>query len=265
MLWRLWGQRELIVEMARREVVGRYRGSILGLFWSLLNPIFMLAVYTFVFSVVFRARWNLDAAPADSKLSFAVVLFAGLIVYNLFAEMITRAPSLVVGNVNYVKRVVFPLDILPLVAAGSALFHMLVSLLVLLVFQVAITASVPPTALFVPLVWAPFLLLVLGLTWALASLGVFLRDIAQPIGVLVTAFLFLSPILYPTSALPEGIRGVTYLNPLTFIIEQTRAVLLWGSPPAWGGLALYAVLGATSAWLGWLWFQKTRKGFADVL
>jgi lipopolysaccharide transport system permease protein len=142
---------------------------------------------------------------------------------------------------------------------------MLVSLLVLLLFQLAITGTLPPTIMLVPLVWAPFLLLLLGLSWALASLGVFLRDISQPIGVLVTAFLFLSPILYPSSALPEGFRGIIYLNPLTFIIEQTRAVLLWGQWPAWGGLVLYSVLGSAIAWLGWVWFQKTRKGFADVL
>lgn len=254
--------RDLIWQMTKREVVGRYRGSVLGLFWSFFNPVLMLIIYTFVFSVVFKARWG---TGGESRFEFALILFCGLIVFNLFAECLTRAPSLIVGNVNYVKKVVFPLEILPLVAMGAALFHGVVSLGVLLVFYVLVSASLHWTIIFVPLVILPLLLTTLGLSWFLASLGVFIRDVAQTIGLLMTVLMFISPIFYPVSALPAQYRAIVYMNPVTFIIEQMRDVLIWGKLPSWPGLCLMMLVGMLLAWLGLVWFQKTRKGFADVL
>lgn len=262
-LARLWGTRNLIWQMVKREVVGRYRGSLLGVLWSFLNPIFMLAVYTFVFGVVFRARWG--GGEIANKADFAIVLFAGLIIYNFFAEMVNRAPGLVVGNANYVKKVVFPLEILPLVTAGSALFHTVVSIGVLLLFQLLSGHGLSATAWLFPVVLAPLVVLCIGLAWILASLGVFLRDIAQVIGLLVTAMFFLSPIVYPASALPESARMLLLANPLVFIIEQGRAVLIWGQWPNWAGLLLYALVSGVVALAGYAWFQKTRSAFADVL
>lgn len=258
----IWHSRDLIWQLTKREVVGRYRGSLLGLFWSFFNPVLMLTIYTFVFSVVFKARWG---TGGESRFEFALILFAGLIVFNLFAECVTRAPSLIASNVNYVKKVVFPLEILPLVTMGAALFHGIVSLGVLLVFYVLISASLPWTIIFVPLVMLPLLLTTLGLSWFLASFGVFLRDVAQTIGLLVTVLMFLSPIFYPMSAIPEKYQFFIYLNPLTFIIEQMRDVLIWGKLPSWSGLCLVMLIGMLVAWFGLVWFQKTRKGFADVL
>ena len=258
----LWVHRQLIARMSQREVIGRYRGSALGLVWSFLTPLFMLAIYTFVFSVVFKARWG---AGEESRTQFAVVLFAGLIVHALFAEVINRAPQLVLGNVNYVKKVVFPLEILPVVQLVAAVFHGLVSVAVLLVAKFFFMGSVPMTALFFPLVILPLLILILGLSWALASLGVFARDVGQTIGLITSVMLFMSPVFFPVESLPASLQPWMRLNPLTFIIEQVRAVLVWGHEPHWSGLLLYAIIAVAVAWLGFAWFQKTRKGFADVL
>ncbi|GAB2795241.1 ABC transporter permease [Halomonas shantousis] len=263
MLADLWQYRELIVRMVRRDVTGRYKGSMLGLAWSFFTPIIMLGVYTFVFTVVFNARWGVEAGQGKSY--FALQLFAGLIVHGLFAEVLIRTPGLILTNTNYVKKVVFPLEVLPLVPLGSALFHAAVSLVVLLFAQGAITGNMPVTIFLIPLVLLPLIILAMGLAWFLASLGVFLRDIGQTTTLLSTVLLFLSPVFYPLSALPESFHPIVLSNPLTFIIEQSRAVLIQGDMPDWTGLATYTLVALGLAWCGFAWFQKTRKGFADVL
>jgi lipopolysaccharide transport system permease protein len=261
----------LIFTFIRREITGRYRGSVLGIVWSMLTPLFMLAVYTFVFGVVLRTRWAGQSGTAGanaaepSTAEFAVILFAGLIVFQLFAEVINRSPTLILSNANYVKKVVFPLEILPVVALGSALFHATVSLVVLLTFRLFVFGVVPVTALALPVVLAPFCLVVLGLSWFIAALGVYYRDINQFLGTLITALLFLSPIFYPLSAMPDWLRPWVAFNPITFAVEQTRAILIFGKAPDLAGLAFYSVIGLAFATLGYAFFQKTRKGFADVL
>jgi len=254
--------RYLIWQMTRRDVVGRYRGSVMGLLWSFITPLLMLAVYTFVFGVIFPARVDAHAA---GMADFAVFLFAGLIVHGLFSECVTRAPGLILSNVNYVKKVVFPLEILPWMVIGSALFHAAISVLVLLIFNGLYHAVLHWTVLLLPLILLPFILMVMGFSWFLASLGVFVRDVGQAIGIIATAMLFLSPVFYTMESIPAQWRDFLYLNPLTFIIEQTRAILLQGDLPNWGGLGVYAALSVLVAWLGLFWFQKTRRGFADVL
>lgn len=234
----------------------------MGLLWSFFNPVFMLGVFTFVFSEVFKARWN---TGGDSKAEFALVLFVGLIFFNLFSECINRAPGLILSNTNYVKKVVFPLEVLPFVALLSALFHAAVSLGVWLLAYVVLFGAPHVTVLYLPLVMLPFLLLVMGVSWALAALGVYLRDVGQMIGIATTALMFLSPIFYPASALPEAYRTLLYLNPLTPVIEQGRAVLYFGQSPDFSLLAQCFAASVVIAWLGFAWFQKTRKGFADVL
>lgn len=262
----LWSNRQLITQMTRREVVGRYKGSVMGLLWSFLNPLFMLSVYTFVFSVVFKARWQGTTLAADeNRGQFAVVLFTGLLVHGFFSEVICRAPSLILGNVNYVKKIVFPLEIFPIISVGVALFHTSISVVVLLGAFFALNGFLHPTTIFLPLVLLPIIILTLGSAWILASLGVFIRDVTQLMGVLTTTLLFLSPVFFPVNALPEYLRPWMMINPLTFIIEQARAVLIWGQQPHWVGLLLYSIGALTVAWLGYFWFQKTRKGFSDVL
>lgn len=262
MLSSLWCNRQLIKASAEREVLGRYRGSVMGILWSFLNPLFMLAVYTVVFSVVFNARWG---SGSDSKTEFALVLFAGLMMFNLFAECINRAPGLILSNVNYVKKVVFPLEIMPVVMLLSALFHGLISLGVWFLAYLVFFGLPHTTVLYLPLIVLPFVLLIIGLSWGLASLGVYLRDVSQFIGVTTTVLMFLSPIFYPATALPEHYRHLLYLNPLTPVVEQTRDVLFWGKAPDFAMLGIYWLVTAIIAWLGFAWFQKTRKGFADVL
>lgn len=258
----LWANRQLIARMGQREIIGRYKGSAMGLAWSFITPLFMLAIYTFVFSVVFQARWG---TSEESKTQFAVVLFAGLIVHTLFSDVINRAPQLVLGNVNYVKKVVFPLEILPVVQLLSATFHALVSVAVLIAAQLVFQGSLPITALLLPVVLLPFLLLTLGLAWWLASLGVFVRDVGQTISLVTSVMLFMSPVFFPVQSLPPAMQPWMHLNPLTFVIEQVREVVVWGRLPDWQGLAVYSLASIATAWLGFAWFQKTRKGFADVL
>ena len=258
----LWRNRALIVTLVQREVLGRYRGSMLGMLWSFFNPIFMLAVYTFVFSMVFQARWSTNST---SRAEFALILFAGLLIFNLFAECITRAPTLILSNASYVKKVVFPLEILPWVSFGAALFHACISFTVWCFFYLGIIGVPKITLLLFPLLLLPLTLQILGVSWFLASLGVYLRDVSQIIGIVTTTLMFLTPIFYPVSAIPESYRPLIYLNPLTFIVEQARDLLIFGKSPAWGALGLVTLGSALVAWLGFTWFQKTRKGFADVL
>ncbi|WP_025129337.1 ABC transporter permease [Pseudomonas sp. PH1b] len=262
MIVSFWRNRRLIKELVKREVVGRYRGSIMGLLWSFFNPIFMLAVYTFVFSFVFKARWSVGS---DSKAEFALVLFAGLMIFNIFSDCVNRSPSLIVSNVNYVKKVIFPLEILPWVTMGAALFHALISFIVWLVVYI-VFFGIPHVALIsLPLVIVPLVLFIMGVSWWLASLGVFLRDIAHFIGVVTMTMMFLSPIFYPATALPDEYRPYLFMNPLTPTIEQVRQVMFWGQMPDYEQLSIYTLAAAVVAWAGFAWFQKTRKGFADVL
>lgn len=258
----LWRNRSLAIALTKREVIGRYRGSFMGILWSFFNPVFMLAVYTFVFSVVFKARWN---GGSDSKTEFALILFAGMIVFNLFSECVNRAPSLILSNVNYVKKVMFPLEILPIVAIGSTAFHFMISLLVWLLFYLAFFGIPPITIIQLPLVMIPLVLMTVGFAWLLASLGVYLRDVAQIIGIMTTALMFLSPIFYPIAALPEEYRVFMQINPLTNVIEHGRDVMIFGKSVDWVSWFKQTGLSAMVAWLGFAWFQKTRKGFADVL
>jgi len=260
----LWRNRQLILQMTKREVVGRYKGSAMGLAWSFFNPVFMLVVYTFVFSEIFKSRWG-GIGGDDSKTQFAVVLFVGMIVLSLFSEVLNRAPGLILSNVNYVKKVVFPLEMLVVIAMGAALFHSLISLGVLLAAFTLFNGYLHWTAVFTPLVLLPLVILTTGLAWMLASLGVFLRDVGQTIGIITTVLMFLSPVFYPVTAVPDRFRPFIMANPLTFIIEQAREVLIWGHLPDWAGLGIYTLAATVVAWLGYAWFQKTRKGFADVL
>jgi lipopolysaccharide transport system permease protein len=259
----LFARRSLIWQLTKRDVIGRYRGSALGLLWSFFNPLLMLAVYTFVFGYVFKAHWG--PGNGGSRAEFAVTLFAGMIVFQIFAECINKAPLLIVSNPNFVKKVVFPLEILPAVTCLSALFHAAISSIVLAIGILFVKGSLPLTVLLWPLLLLPFALLLMGVSWFLASLGVFIRDIAQSIGLITVIFNFMSPIFYPASALPERIRPFLFLNPVTFVVEQSRALLISGTVPDIPSYAAYFGASLVVFALGAIWFQRSRKGFADVL
>lgn len=258
----LWRNRGLIKSSVRREVLGRYRGSALGLLWSLFNPLLMLAVYTFIFSEVFKARWSVGS---ESKTEFALVLFSGLIIFNIFSDCFNRAPVLILSNPNYVKKVVFPLEVLPFVCLLTALYHALISLGIWLAAYTLFFGAPHATALYLPMIIAPYCFLIMGASWMLASLGVFLRDVSQIVAVLTSVLMFISPIFYPATALPESYQYLLYINPLTSFIEQSRDVLFWGRQPSFVSLGILWAVTLAFAWLGFAWFQKTRKGFADVM
>lgn len=252
----------LTIQMARRDIVGRYRGSFVGLFWSFFNPLLMLMIYTFVFGVIFKSRWT---GQTGGQFEFAVILFAGLNVNSMFSECANHAPTLIVENTNFVKKVVFPLETLSWSVVGSALFHLLVSTLVLLIIEWLANGSIPWTIVLFPIVITCFLPFVAGAVWLLASLGVFLRDLKQGIGIVTTALMFLAPIMYPKDIIPLAFRPWLYLNPLTVIVEASQDVLVWGRQPDWMALGLYTLGSMTFAWLAFAWFERSRKGFADVL
>lgn len=255
-------QRTLIWQFARRDVLARYRGSLLGLGWSFLTPLAMLAVYTFVFRVIFKARWT-DGGTGDFE--FALQVYAGLIVFSLFAEVVSRAPRLVLDQPNLVTKVVFPLEILPWVAVLAGLFHLALNLLALLAAAAIARGGLPLSILALPLVVAPFVPLLLGLAWFLAALGVFVRDVGQITTLVVSLLMFLSPVFYPVSSLPEQWQPWLRANPLTPVMEQLRRVALDGLWPDWSQLLVEFVVAGAVAWAGARWFAATRKGFADVI
>lgn len=262
LIYTIKNNRNLIHILIKREFIGRYQGTVIGFLWSFFNPILMLSVYTFVFSEVFKARW---VGGSGSKTEFAMILFVGLLLFNFFSECVNRAPNLIIGNPNYVKKVVFPLEIIALVMLGVALLHFLIGLFVWVIFYIFLFGLPPSTIFFLPIVILPLVLFTLGLTWFLASVGVYLRDISQVIGMLTIVLMFMSPIFYPVSALPEEYRELMLINPITAVVEQSRNIMVWNLPPSWQ--ILTAQLGASCAIavFGYAWFQLTRKGFADVV
>lgn len=231
--------------------------------WAFVTPILMLGVYTFVFVGVFRARW--PGAEDGGGVVFALQLFAGLMVFNLFAEVTGQAPNLILSQPNLVKKVAFPLEILPFVALGSGLFHLMLSLGVLLVGALLVHHSLPLTVLLLPLVLLPLLPLLLGIGWFFAALGVFVRDIAQVIGLCINLLMFLSPIFYSTTTLSPSIQSWMFINPLAPVIENVRRVVFVGEAPDWSYWLVSLCVSMLIAALGSAFFQTTRREFADVL
>jgi lipopolysaccharide transport system permease protein len=253
----------LLRQFVRREIEARYRGSALGIVWSLVTPLLMLSIYTFVFSVVLNARWRGEAEGGQG--AFAVTLFAGLIAFNVFSEVVNRAPTLIVHHPNYVKKVVFPLEILPVSALGAALFQALINVAILVAANLLITGTISSTLVLLPVAVIPLIGLGLGLGWFLASLGVYLRDIAYIVGLVTQVLFFLSAIFYPVEAVPESLRPLLYLNPLTTIVESFRRTLVWNLAPDWTAWAVVSGVAGMVFLLGYTWFMKTKTGFADVI
>ncbi|CUW09729.1 Teichoic acid translocation permease protein TagG [Serratia grimesii] len=254
--------RSLIYKLAKRDIEARYKGSAIGTLWAIVNPIIMLCVYSFVFSVVFQAKWG---ALPGGKGVFAIVLFAGLIIFNFLAECIGRGPSIFLGNVNYVKKVVFPLGCLPISAGLSALFNFMISFIILLVAQLVVFGKVPATALLFPVFFLPIFIIGLALLFLFSSIGVYLRDLSQAVPLIITFLMFLSPIFYPLSAIPVEYRPLMSINPLAFLIENTRELLIMGNMvPVSSFMTLYLSSACLLAFAVYV-FKKTKKGFADVI
>jgi lipopolysaccharide transport system permease protein len=263
MLRQIYSARNLIWILAQREVQSKFQGSTLGVLWILLTPLLMLAVYTLVFSTVFKSRW--PGINHDGPFAYAIVLFSSLILFQIFSEVIGRSPLLVTSNPNYVTKLVFPLEILPVVALIATVMQAMVSLGILLVFHLFLMGIPPATALLVPIAVTPLLMMILGLSWLLASLGVFQRDLGQLIGWMVTVIMFTSPVFFPMSSVPPLMQKWMLINPLTLPLEWVKSLLFLGTLPEPKGFIIYTVVAALVFNLGYLWFTRTKKAFADVL
>lgn len=251
------------IQLTRREIEARYRGSVLGVLWSFLSPLLMLVVFTFVFAIVIRARWG--GAGETSLVQFGLIIFAGLTTFNLFGEVAGRAPLLIVGQPNLVKKVVFPLEILPVVAVWAALFQAGIAMVILIVFQITIGTGFHWTMLAVPVLIVPLAFFSLGIGWFLAAVGVYVRDVGQIVPPIITALLFLSPVFYPIAALPDWIRPAITFSPIAYSVETVREAVIFGRAPDVASFLFALAGGLAVAALGYAFFQKTRKGFADVL
>ena len=262
--WRnLWQHRGLIRQFTRREIEGRYRSSVLGFGWSFVTPLVLLLIYTFVFGVVFQARW--PGTRTNGLSEFGLVLFAGLTAFNIFSECLLRASGLIVGVPSYVKRVVFPLEVLPVSVLGSALFHAAISLAVLLIAQAFITGGLHLSLVALPFAALPLVFLSLGLAWFLSSLGVFLRDLGYAMTLIVQILFFVTPIFYPLEQVPPSLQLVIGLNPLTPVVENFRRCIFGSVPVQWSELALWTAGTGVMMMFGYAWFMRTKKAFADVI
>lgn len=257
----LWRHRALVFELAKREFSGRYNGSFGGVIWSFAQPLFLLAVYTIAFGVILKARWGFSGGTAD----YALMLFAGLIVFNAFSECLLRSPTLVTANPNFVKKVVFPLEILPWVMALTALFHACIGIAVWFVGYMLLFGIPKPTAILFPAILLCFFPLLLGIGWLLSAIGVIVRDIGQLTAMLSHALLFLTPIFYSIDAVPPLLQGALMVNPLTFVVEQLRLVLFFGQAPGLKGLVVYFALSSLFAWGSLVVFRRLRPRFADMV
>ena len=263
MITGLFSHKYLFLQMLKRAIQQRYRGSQLGFLWAFVYPILMLLVYTFVFGFVMKAKWGV---PGQDNLDFGLILFAGLLCHSLLAEVMIGSVTLITGNAQYVKKVVFPLEILSWVSIANALFHMCMGIIILMAIYLATGNQLHATALLAPIVLMPLVIFLLGVSWFVSVLGVYVRDLGQVMGVLMTVLLFMGPIVYPFSLIPTAMQPYVYwLNPLTVIVEQFRAVVLFGQMPNWNDLGIYTVAACCMLFLGQWFFKSTREGFADVI
>lgn len=258
----VYRNRGLLLELVKRDFAGRYKGSFLGIAWSFIKPLIMLGIYTIVFGVAFKARWG--TVNVHSRI-FSIILFSGLIVHNFFSECLTRAPLLILENPNFVKKVVFPLEILPWMALISSLLHFALSFAVLMIFCIIFGVPIYGGMLLIPVILLPLVLMTIGLTLFLSSIGVYLRDISQITGTLSTITLFLAPVFYPIHNLPNLFQKIVLFNPITLPILQLRDVVLMAKPINWHSWTLALATGIIISTAGHWWFQKTRNGFSDVL
>ena len=260
----IWRYRDLLKQLVRRNIEGRYKGTMIGLVWMVVTPLVMLAVYTFVFGVIFKARWTAGGF-GDSKVAFSLLLFCGMMVFNIFSESVNGSVVIVTGNPNYVKKVVFPLELLPVSAVVSACFFGLIWIGILLLGIVLFFHKICLTAVCLPLILIPLVLFSLGIAWFVASLGVFIRDLAHVIGIVLLVLYFMTPIFYSMEMVPEKFRSILFLNPLALIIQSVRQVLMYGQWPDWVALGGVTLLSMVVFQFGFFWFMKTKRGFADVL
>jgi lipopolysaccharide transport system permease protein len=259
----LYDQRDLIKRFAWRDVVGRYKGSFLGIIWSFITPLVMLSVYAFVFSVILRAKWG--AGSGESQIEFALTLFCGLLVFNIFAESVSMSSGLILAHSNYVKKVVFPLEVLPVATMCSSLIHAAIGVGILVPALLVFKGTLPVSICLFPLVLLPICAFTLGLSWFFSSLGVFMRDVGYPISVAVQVLLFISGVFFPLSAVPQQFQFVVKLNPLAILLEDARRTVMWGQFPNWNLWLLMTLFSLAVMQMGYAWFMKSKGAFSDVI
>lgn len=257
----LWRMRGLIALMVRRDLLGRYKGSVMGLFWTVINPIGHLLLYTFVFSVILKVRFGADASTSN----FALYLMAGLLPWAALSESLIRATSAVTEQPNLVKRVVFPLEILPLATVASSFVSEIIGLSMLCVVAAFALGTVHSTILFVPLIMVSQFMFIAGLSWLLASLGVYLQDLRHMMSLSLSIWMYSTPIVYPATAFPQKLQFLNWLNPMAGMVTDYRRVLLEGQMPDWPMFATYTLVAAIVWCCGYFFFCKTKRSFADVV
>jgi len=260
-LWQLPRRFDLILSLTKRELAARYRGSVLGIVWAVLTPVVMIAIFTIIFAGIFKARFGASSSQWD----YALYLFCGLLPWNAFQESVQLSSTTIVGHANLVKRVVFPLETLPVSLSLAAVANQMFGTVALLLAALLLRGELHATIVFLPVLVIPQLFATLGAAWLIASLGVFVRDIVQGIALLLMAWMYLTPIIYPESLVPERYLGIVNLNPFTPLVRNYRRIILDGSMPDWRGLAYFGAFAAVSFILGYWWFARTRKNFADVI
>ena len=263
-----WKERVLIRRLVNREIQARYRGSALGIVWAVLLPLATISIYTFVFGTIFRARWSVPehtVANSSSEYSFGIMLFVGFIIFGIFSEPINKAPGLMLENPSYIKKVVFPLEVLAWVSVMASLVSAGIAFAVFLVIFTVMYGLPSIMILLLPFIILPIVFIALGFTYILSSLGVYIRDIRQFIPLLTTMMMFLSPVLYPIENVPERFRQLVLINPLTIGITQARDAIFWGKLPNILEWSAYLLVSVAILVAGHTWFTRTKKGFADVL
>jgi lipopolysaccharide transport system permease protein len=260
-LWQLPRRFDLIISLSRRELAARYRGSVLGIVWALLTPMVMIAIFTFIFAGIFKARFG----DSQSQWDYALYLFCALLPWNAFQESLQVSSNTIVVHANLVKRVVFPLETLPVAQTLAGVANQMFGTAVLVIAIAVLRHQVHATILFLPLLVIPQIVATLGGAWLVASLGVFVRDIVQGLTLFLLAWMYVTPIIYPESLVPERYLSLVNLNPFTPLIRNYRRILLDGIPPDWRGLAYFSAFALVSFLFGYWWFARTRKNFADVI
>lgn len=260
----LWRHRGLFRQMLQRNISARYRGSVLGLVWSFAHPLMMLAVYTFVFGIVFKARWGVETLD-ENRAAFPLIMFCGLAVYNLFSESVNSSGSLIVGHAGFVKKVIFPLELLPMCTVATSFFFGAAWFSLLLLGACAFLQSLSWTMLLLPLTLLPLLLFTMGVSFIISAFGVYLRDVPQLVAVVTQILFFMTPIFYPVSLVPERLRWLLHLNPLTPMVEETRKLFLYGQQPDYMACLWLFLFSLAVFQIGFACFSKMKKGFADVL
>lgn len=262
MIRTLYKNNYLLRQLVKKDIKQRYQGSVLGMLWSFIVPVLMLVIYTFVFSVIFQAKWDINT---DDKYQFALVLFCGLSAFNMFSEVLNRSTMLIASNANYVKKVIFPLEILPVMVTCSALFNCVISFGILIVAKFVIYRNVSPTLYMIFLAMIPLIILSVGVGLLVSALSVYLKDIGNFVSVFVTILMYVSPVFFPLASVPESFRKVCEINPMTYIIENFRNVVFYGTSLNWKFFGISCLASVIIYLLGKAVFMRAKEGFADVL